>query len=69
MVSREIKNVDDLEKTMHESLKSIVPLDLQSEFLEWARDGGYDESYFNRWDSKSRALEELFLSERAEAQQ
>lgn len=47
-----------------EILKSIIPSDLQSDFEQWAADGGYDESYFNRWDSKSRALEEQFLAER-----
>ncbi len=52
--------------TVHDPLKSVVPPELQQEFLEWAQDGGYDQSYFNRWDSKSRALEETFLSERAE---
>lgn len=52
--------------TIHDPLRSVVPPELQKEFLEWAEDGGYDESYFNRWDSKSRVLEELFLSERAE---
>lgn len=50
----------------NDPLKSIVPPELTKEFLEWARDGGYDESYFNRWDSKSRALEEMFLSELSE---
>lgn len=52
--------------TVNDPLKSAVPPELQQEFLEWAKDGGYDQSYFNRWDSKSRALEEAFLSERAE---
>lgn len=33
------------------------------DFVEWARDAGYDESWFNRWDSKSRALEEHYLEE------
>jgi hypothetical protein len=49
----------------HDPLRSIIPPELATEFLEWARDGGYDESYFNRWDSKSRALEETFLLEMA----
>lgn len=44
---------------------SLVPPEQWSAFLEWARDGGYDESYFNRWDSKSRALEQAYLDERA----
>lgn len=45
-------------------LKSVIPTELSSDFLEWAMDSGYDESYFNRWDSKCRALEETFLNER-----
>jgi hypothetical protein len=42
---------------------SIVPADLWSDFVSWARDGGYDESYFDRWDSKSVALQVAFLAE------
>jgi len=34
-----------------------------NEFMEWARDGGYDESWFNRWDSKSHELQRAFLDE------
>lgn len=41
----------------------LVPPSLWSEFLEWARDGGYDESYHNRWDSKSIELQRLFMEE------
>lgn len=44
---------------------SLIPPDLWSDFMEWASDGGYDESYFNRWDSKSRTLEQTYLDERA----
>ncbi|MBP9714179.1 MAG: hypothetical protein KBD60_10890 [Sterolibacterium sp.] len=32
-------------------------------FYEWARDGGYDESYLNPYDSKCLALQEKFLEE------
>lgn len=32
-------------------------------FCEWAKEGGYDESYFNRWDSKSLALQAQYLEE------
>jgi hypothetical protein len=48
------------------SPQTVIPVELRTEFLEWAKDGGYDESYFNRWDSKSRDLEETFLLERLE---
>lgn len=40
-----------------------------SDFCEWARDGGYDQSYFNRWDSKSLALQQQYLGERDEHNQ
>lgn len=43
---------------------SLIPEDQKQDFLEWARDGGYDESYFDRYDSKSRELEQTFLEER-----
>lgn len=46
---------------------SLIPANAWLDFLEWARDGGYDESYFNRWDSKSRALEQAYLDECADA--
>lgn len=36
------------------------------EFVRWARDGGYDESYFNRWDSKSQQLQAQYLEEMKE---
>jgi hypothetical protein len=48
--------------------KSLITSDLTDEFQSWARDGGYDESYFDRWDSKSLALEEEFLAERLSPQ-
>lgn len=35
-------------------------------FCEWAKEGGYDESYLNQWDSKCLALQEQFLAEFAE---
>lgn len=41
--------------------KSLIPMSQKADFFEWARDGGYDESHFNRYDSKSRALEETYL--------
>ncbi|ATS86760.1 MULTISPECIES: HU family DNA-binding protein [Xanthomonas] len=43
---------------------SLIPEDQRADFLAWAREGGYDESYFNRWDSKSRQLEEDYLEAR-----
>lgn len=42
---------------------SIIPAIQWNDFCEWARDGGYDQSYFNRFDSKSLALQELYLEE------
>ncbi len=33
------------------------------EFIIWATEGGYDESYFNTKDSKCEALYEQFLEE------
>ena len=42
---------------------SLVPASRWQEFVEWAADGGYDESRHNRWDSKSQELERLFLEE------
>lgn len=47
---------------------SIIPENEWSDFCEWARDGGYDQSYFNRFDSKSLALQEEYLEERREQQ-
>jgi hypothetical protein len=38
------------------------------DFCEWARDGGYDQSYFNRFDSKSLALQEQYRDELREQQ-
>lgn len=45
---------------------SLISSDKLDDFREWARDGGYGEEYFNRWDSRSLWLEELFLSEQAD---
>ena len=56
----------DKDNSLTDPLKSLIPSELLEEFRDWARDGGYDESYFNRWDSKSRHLEETFLQERRE---
>lgn len=36
-------------------------------FCEWGKDGGYDESYFNMYDSKCLALQEQYLQEMEEA--
>lgn len=36
------------------------------DFCEWASDGGYDQSYFNRWDSKSLELQRQYLIEKRE---
>jgi len=41
----------------------LVQAENWQKFVEWARDGGYDQSFFNRWDSKSQALQELYLEE------
>jgi hypothetical protein len=60
------RDMADQNNPSNDLLKSVIPAHLYHEFLEWARDGGYDESYFNRWDSKSRVLEEEFLMERTE---
>ena len=48
---------------------SLIPKGQWDDFMEWARDGGYDESYFNRWDSKSRELEKRYLEEMEEQAQ
>lgn len=44
----------------------LVPPSRWAEFCEWARDGGYDESYFNRWDSRSLELQRQFLGEESD---
>lgn len=41
----------------------LVPASRWHEFVEWANDGGYDESWHNRWDSKSQELQRTFLEE------
>lgn len=43
--------------------KQLIPPEDWLDFCEWARDGGYDQSYFNRWDSKSLALHQQYLDE------
>jgi hypothetical protein len=45
----------------------LVSPDRWTEFVEWANDAGYDESYHNRWDSKSIELQRQFLEETATA--
>jgi len=47
--------------------RTIVPPSRWQEFTEWANDGGYDESYHDRWDSKSVELQRQFLEEANEA--
>lgn len=41
----------------------LVPSSRWQEFVEWASEGGYDESCFDRRDSKSHELQRLFLEE------
>lgn len=41
----------------------LVPASRWHEFIAWANDGGYDESWHNRWDSKSQELQRTFLEE------
>jgi len=43
--------------------KQLIPPEDWLDFCEWARYGGYDQSYFNRWDSKSLALQQQYLDE------
>lgn len=40
--------------------------DLWADFVEWAYDDGYDESYFNRWDSKSYYPQVQYIDEKEE---
>ena len=49
--------------------KNLVQSEDWADFCEWARDGGYDQSYFNRWDSKSIELQKQYLAEREEAEE
>jgi len=42
---------------------SLVPPSRWQDFVEWTAEGGYDESYFDRRDSKSLELQRLFLEE------
>lgn len=46
----------------------LVPKDQWADFCEWATDCGYDQSYFNRFDSKSLVLQQLYLEEMAECE-
>lgn len=46
--------------------ENLITPEQWAEFCEWAEDGGYDQSYFNRWDSKSYALQKQFLEEQRE---
>ena len=45
---------------------SLIPPEAWPAFCAWARDGGYDQSHFNRHDSKSRALEAQYLEEQTD---
>lgn len=44
----------------------VAPEDWQ-DFCSWAQESGYDESWLNRWDSRSLALQEAFLEEQRDA--
>lgn len=44
----------------------LIPTEKWADFCEWARDGGYDQSYFNRYDSKSLELQQEYLDEQRE---
>lgn len=45
------------------ALNPLIPADRWAEYMEWATDGGYDESFHDRWHSKSRDLQRQFLEE------
>lgn len=45
----------------------LIPSDQWADFCEWAREGGYDQPWFNRWDSKSVWLQEQYLEEQRES--
>lgn len=47
--------------------RSLIEPSEWRDFYAWAKDGGYDESYFNRYDSKSLALQESYLREREQS--
>lgn len=49
--------------------RPIVEASRWEDFLSWANDCGYDESYFNRFDSKSLEIQLTFLEECPVAQQ
>ena len=60
-------NVPEKHKELASDLpKPLVGPDEWSDFVEWAHDGGYDESYFNRWDSKSYYLQVQYIDEKEE---
>jgi hypothetical protein len=44
----------------------LIPEGQWQDFVQWANDGGYDQSYFDRWDSKSLALQQTYLDEMEE---
>lgn len=45
----------------------LVPPEQWPDFCDWVRDGGYDESWLNRWDSRSLWLQEQYLEEMRDA--
>ncbi len=44
----------------------LIPPEAWPAFCAWARDGGYDQSYFNHYDSKSQWLQEQYLEEQGD---
>jgi len=52
-----------MQQDMEWALQPLVDATAWSDFVSWAREGGYDESYFNRWDSKSQELQRQYLEE------
>lgn len=44
----------------------LIPAGQWQDFVQWANDGGYDQSYFDRWDSKSLSLQQTYLDEMEE---
>jgi hypothetical protein len=61
-----LPNDSDLPKDLSRPPPSIVSENEWSDFCEWARDGDYDQSYFNRFDSKCLALQQQYLEEQRE---
>ncbi|NTF18040.1 hypothetical protein G6L37_06455 [Agrobacterium rubi] len=47
----------------------LVPASRYQDFVQWASECGYDESYFNRWDSKYQEIQSLFLEEVLEVEE